>query len=334
MKHFLIVAVLVIASTFAIHAGLASIGLLPKEASAQAVNTDQLFNIYIWATAFVFSLIVVILVYALVVFRRKKGETGDGAYFTSNSTLEIAWTLVPLIAVIYLAYIGGQSLSANRRIDPSAMVIKVISGQWYWQFQYPDYGIATTELYMPVGKQVDLQMTSVDVIHGFFVPEFRLKQDLVPGRTIDLRINPTVIGKYTLECSQLCGSNHSYMTATVAVVSQTDFDAWVASQKAASSQNPALLGEQLAGQYGCTTCHSTDGSAKIGPTWLHLYQSQVTLEDGSKVAADQKYLADSITNPNLQIVKGYPANVMPATFAQALTQDQVNALVAYLESLK
>jgi cytochrome c oxidase subunit 2 len=334
MKHFLIVAVLVIASTFAIHAGLISIGLLPKEASAQAVTTDKLFDIYIWATAFVFSLIVVILFYGLIVFRRRKGETGEGAYFSNNSTLEIAWTVVPLIAVLYLAYVGSQSLSENRRIDPSAMVVKVIAGQWYWQFQYPDYALATTDLYLPVGKQVDLQMTSNDVIHGFFVPEFRLKQDIVPGRTIDLRINPSLIGSYRLECSQLCGSNHAYMTAAVNVVSQKDFDAWVASQKATASRDPVLLGEQLAGQYGCAVCHSADGSKKIGPTWRGLYQSEVTLSDGKEVTADEQYLVDSITQPDLQIVSGYAAGVMPSTFGQTLTTDQVKALVAYLESLK
>jgi len=334
MKHFVIVAILVVASTIAIRAGLNSIGLLPELASVQGTSTDQLFGLYVWATAFVFSLIVVTLVYALIAFRRKQGETGEGVHVTGNSSLEIAWTVVPLLIVVYLAFIGAQSLADTRRIDPSAMVVKVITGQWYWQFQYPDYGIGTTELYLPVGKQVDLQMTSRDVIHGFFVPEFRLKQDIVPGRTVELRITPSVIGNYKVECSQLCGSNHAYMTAAVDVVSQADFDAWVAEQKAAAGENPVLLGEQLASQYGCTVCHSADGSKKIGPTWLHLYQSQVPLSDGTKVTADEQYLINSITNSNQQIVEGYTANVMPATFGQTLDKNQIAALVAYLESLK
>ncbi len=334
MKHFLIIVLLVIASTFAIHAGLVAAHLLPVEASAQAVATDKLFTIYIWATAFVFSLIIVILFYGLVVFRRRKGDTGDGAHITGNTPLEIAWTIVPLAAVIYLAYIGSQTLAENRRIDPSAMVVKVISGQWYWQFQYPDYAIASTEMYLPVGKQVDLQLTSNDVIHGFFVPEFRIKQDLVPGRTIDLRINPTVIGVYTIECSQLCGSNHAYMTSKVHVVSQADFEAWVASQQTASAQNPVLLGQQLATEYGCAVCHSIDGSKKIGPTWKGLYQSQVTLSDGTKVSADETYLTNSITQPDLQIVAGFTSGVMPSTFKQTLSDTQIKALVAFIESLK
>jgi cytochrome c oxidase subunit 2 len=334
MKHFIIVAILVIASTFAIRDGLNSIGLLPQLASAQGASTDQLFDLYVWATAFVFSLIVVTLLYALLVFRRRKGESGDGVHVTGNSTLEITWTVVPLLAVIYLAFVGARSLADTRRIDPSAMVVKVITGQWYWQFQYPDYGISTTELYLPIGKQVDLQMTSTDVLHSFFVPEFRLKQDIVPGRTVELRITPSVIGNYKVTCSQLCGSNHSYMTTAVDVVSQADFAAWVSKQKAAAGENPVLLGEQLSTQYGCAVCHSSDGSKKIGPTWQHLYHSRVTLADGTQVTVDEQYLIDAITDPNLQIPAGYAANVMPATFGQTLDKTQIAALVAYLESLK
>lgn len=334
MKHFLIVVVLIVASTFAIHAGLTSIHLFPIEASAQAAYPDQLFGFYVWATAFVFSLIIVPLVYSLILFRRRKGDTTEGQNFKGNSTLEVIWTIIPLIFVIGLAYVGAQNLADERRVDPSAMVVKVVTGQWYWQFQYPDYGISTTDLYLPLDKQVDLQMTSKDVIHSFFVPEFRVKQDILPGRTVDLRVTPTVIGNYKVECSQLCGSNHSYMVTGVDVVTQQNFDAWVASQKANAAQNPTLLGEQLAGQYGCTVCHSTDGTTKIGPTWLHLYELRVPLSDGTTVMADETYLTNSISNPNLQIVKGFSPNVMPGTFGQTLDKNQIATLVAYIESLK
>jgi cytochrome c oxidase subunit 2 len=334
MKHFIIIALLVIASTFGIHYGLNSIGLLPVQASEQAISVDKLFGIYTWGIAFLFSLIVVTLVYALILFRRRKGETGDGAHFEGNSPLEIAWSVTPLLAVLYLAYLGAQSLANTRRVDPSAMVIKVITGQWYWQFQYPDYGIGTSDLYLPVNKQVDLQMTSVDVIHDFYVPEFRVKQDILPGRTVDLRITPDVIGNYTLECAQLCGANHAYMTAKVAVVSEADFQTWVNQQLAAGAQNPSLHGQQLVQQFGCPVCHSVDGTKKTGPTWLHLYQSQVTLIDGTKVTADEKYLSNSIVDPNLQIVAGFSPDVMPQTFGQVLDQSQISAILAYIESLK
>jgi len=334
MKHFIIIAVLVIASTFAIHAGLGSIGLLPRLASAQGVSIDQLFGIYTWAIAFVFSLIIVPLFYSFVVFRRKKGETGDGVYMEGNSKLEIAWTVLPLIAVLYLAYLGAQSLSETRRVDPTAMVVKVIAEQWNWQFQYPDYLFASKTLYLPVNQQVDLQMTSLDVTHSFYVPEFRLKQDVLPGRTVDLRITPTRIGHFTVSCAQLCGAHHTDMVANVVVVSQADFLAWTKQEIASAPKDPVLIGQQLASLYGCAVCHSVDGSKKVGPTWLHLYNSSVSLSDGTKVTADVKYLTNSIENPNLQIVSGFSPNVMPDTFAQALTQPQIQNLIAYIESLK
>jgi cytochrome c oxidase subunit 2 len=177
-------------------------------------------------------------------------------------------------------------------------------------------------------------MTSNDVTHSFFVPEFRLKQDILPGRTVDLRVTPTVIGHYKVSCAQLCGRNHAYMIANLQVVSQTDFKSWVAKQLETASQNPVLHGQQLAQQFGCPVCHSTDGSKKQGPTWQHLYQSSVSLADGTKVTADEKYLSTSIVDPNLQIVAGFDPNVMPGTFGQTLDAGQIQAILAYIESLK
>jgi cytochrome c oxidase subunit 2 len=334
MKHFIINAVLIIASTLAIHTGLNAIGLLPRLASAQGVSTDKLFAFYTWSLSFLFCLIIVPMFYSLIVFRRRKGETGEGTYIEGNNKLEVAWTVLPLIAVLFLAYAGAQSLSDTRRVDPSAMVVKVISQQWNWQFQYPDYLFASKTLYLPVGQQVDLQMTSLDVIHSFFVPEFRLKQDIPPGRTIDLRVTPTLIGHYKVSCAQLCGKNHTEMTADLYVVSNADFQAWAKLQVANAPKDPVLIGGQLASLYGCSVCHSTDGSKKTGPTWLHLYNSTVTLSDGKKVTADEKYLSNSITDPNLQIVAGFSPNVMPATFSQVLTQTQIQNLIAYIKSVK
>jgi cytochrome c oxidase subunit 2 len=334
MKHFAILTVLVLASTFAIHDGINSIGLLPVQASSQAASIDQLFGIYVWGIAFLFSLIVVVMLYSLFVFRRKKGETGDGAHIEGSPTLEVIWTAIPLMAVLYLAFIGAKSLGEIRLVDPSALQVKVIAGQWYWNFQYPDYGVASGDLYLPVGTQVNLQMTSNDVIHSFYVPEFRVKQDIIPGRTVGLRITPTVIGNYTVSCAQLCGANHAYMVANVKVVSKSDFNTWITQQAASAAKDPVLHGQQLSQQFGCQVCHSLDGSKNVGPTWQHLYQSTVTLSDGTKVTADANYLSESITDPNAKVVAGYQPNVMPASFAQSLDSSQLQAIIAFIESLK
>lgn len=333
MKRFMVIAVLVVASTVAIHSGIEAIGILPVQASAQAISIDQLFGFYAWGIAFLFSLIMVLMFYSLVVFRRRKGETGEGTHMEGNNTLEVIWTAIPLIAVLYLAYAGARSLAETRRIDPSAMVVKVIAQQWTFQFQYPQYLFASKDLYLPVNQQVDLQMTSLDVLHSFFVPEFRLKQDIIPGRTVDLRVTPNKIGHYHVECSQLCGKLHAQMVANVYVVSQADFTAWANKMVASAPKDPVLIGQQLAGLFGCQTCHSTDGSKKTGPTWYKLFGSTVTLAGGTKVKADETYLHTSIVDPNKQIVQGFDPNVMPATFAKALTEDQITDLIAYIKTL-
>ncbi len=333
MRRYVIIFVLVIVSTLLIHTGLMDVGLFPREASAQAIPVDQLFHVHLWVISFLFSLIMVTMIYSLIAFRRRPGETGDGAYLTGNSALEITWTAVPLMAVLVLAYAGAKTLGATRVIDPTAQVVKVTAGQWYWHYAYPAYGVTSTELYLPVNLQTDLQLTSVDVIHSFWVPEFRVKQDIIPGRTIDLRVTPTLIGQYKVRCSELCGLRHAYMEGLVNVVSQTDFQNWIAQQQSLAPPSPELRGQQLAQDFGCVNCHSADGSPKTGPTWLHLYESNVKLEGGQTVVADDNYLKTSIINPNYQIVLGFPSNVMP-DFSSVLDQTMVEALVAYIKTLK
>ena len=333
MRHFIVVAILVILFTVLVYTGLNSLGLLPVQASAQAVSIDNLFQIHIGLISFLFALIVGIMVYSLIVFRRKKGETGDGAHIVGNTTLEIAWTILPLFIVIFLAYMGAYSLGEIRRIDMSALQVKVTAGQWYWQFQYPEYGVSSTELYLPVNRQVVLRMSSNDVIHSFWVPEFRVKQDIVPGQVTELRITPTLAGNYKVLCAELCGASHAYMEGLVMVVDLANFENWIADQQATVDVDPVLHGQQLVQQFGCTTCHSLDGSIKIGPSWKNLYESTVPLAGGSTILADHAYLISSILEPNLYIHQGYPPNVMP-TFNEILDQTQVESIVAFIESLK
>jgi cytochrome c oxidase subunit 2 len=176
-------------------------------------------------------------------------------------------------------------------------------------------------------------MSSNDVIHSFWVPEFRVKQDIVPGQVTELRITPTLLGNYKVLCAELCGASHAYMEGLVKVVDLANFEFWIADQQATVDIDPVLQGQQLVQQYGCTTCHSLDGSIKIGPSWKDLYESTVTLDDGSTIIADQAYLISSILEPNLYVHKGFPANVMPS-FTEILDQTQIESIVAFIESLK
>lgn len=337
MRHFVIVGVLIIAVAVLVYLGLMFVHLMPVEASAQSLSIDWLWNLELIPISFLFAVIVVPLFYSLFVFHRKKGETGDGEYFENNKGLEVTWTVIPLFLVLTFAYLGAYSLSEIRRLDPQAMEIKVTAQQFAFSFEYPDYGFTSQELYLPVNKQALLDMTSRDVIHSFWVPEFRVKQDIVPGRTTQYRITPILLTNGTpfkVRCAELCGASHSYMRANVYVVSQSDFDAWVADmqkQAAAAAQTPEGRGKALVAQSGCGGCHSIDGSSGTGPTWFNLYGQQVRLSDGSTVVANDAYIKESILHPQAKIVAGFESVMMP-TFQ--FSDAQIADIIAYIKTLK
>lgn len=335
MKHLVAAGILVLVITALLIVGLNNVQLLPKQASAQALPIDGLFHKEFMVIAFLFSLIVVFMVYSMFVFRRKRGDMTDGPHIEGNTRLEVLWTVAPLITVLYFAYLGGQSLADTVRPDPQALEIKVVGQQWSWRFEYPDYGIVSTDLMMPVKKQALLRLTSNDVIHSFWVPEFRVKQDALPGGSEfirDLRVTPTEIGEYKVRCAELCGQRHAYMLAPVKVLSQQDFDAWVAEQTAPAG-TPEERGAQYAQQYGCAACHSIDGSKLVGPSWKGVFGHEVTLSDGSTLTADEAYLRESILNPSAKIVQGFQ-DVMPKNFADQLTDAQISDLIAYIKTIK
>ncbi|MEP0805001.1 MAG: cytochrome c oxidase subunit II [Chloroflexota bacterium] len=335
MRHFVIVGILVIALAVLTYVGLNSAGLMPVPASAQAAPIDWLWDLQVKAMSFLFALIVVPMLYSLLVFRRKKGDTSDAAHVEGNTTLEVVWTVIPLVMVLGMAYIGAQNLGETRRVDPDAMVVNVTGFQWGWSFEYPDYGITSKELYLPVNKQVLLKMTSRDVIHSFWVPEFRVKQDLVPGRVTELRITPTMLGDtYKVRCSEICGTSHAYMENPVIVVEKVAFDAWVSEQQALAAQagqTPEGRGLALVTANGCRACHSIDGSAGVGPTWFQLAGSEVPLSGGGTVVADDAYLLESILQPQAKIVAGFEAQQMPV---YNFTEEQVADIIAYIKTLK
>jgi len=341
MRHFVIVGILVVLAAVGAYAGLDASGLMPVAASAQAGSAttagsiDWMWNLQVIAMSFLFALIVVPLVYALIVFRRKKGDTSDAEHITGNTPLEITWTVIPLFLVLTFAYLGAYSLREVRRADPQAMIVKVHAQQFAWSFEYPDYGgVLSDKLYLPAGKQVLLQMDAKDVIHSFWVPEFRVKQDVVPGRVTELRITPTLPGEYKVRCAELCGTSHYSMENGVVVTSEAEFVAWAQEQQnaLAAAQTPAGKGELLAKANGCLGCHSITATAlPTAPTWFGLFQSTVTLEDGSTVTADEAFLKESIHDPLAKIVQGF-APIMPAY--SNLTDEDIAAIIAYIETLK
>jgi cytochrome c oxidase subunit 2 len=307
---------------------------MPEAASAQAGPIDWMWDLQLIAMSFLFALIMVPMFYSVIVFRRRKGDNSDAEHIEGNTTLEITWTVIPLFVVLAFAYLGAVNLADTLRADPDAMVVRVTGIQWSWRFEYPEYGVISDELHVPVGKQVLLQMTSTDVVHSFWVPEFRVKQDLVPGRITELRITPTVEGDYVVSCAELCGTSHAYMNKPVIVSSQEEFDAWMVEQvalAAEAAQTPEGRGQALVVANGCAACHSVNGAAGIGPTWLGLAGREERLSDGRLVIADDEYLARSIREPQAEIVAGFENQLMPT---YDFTDEQIADIIAYIKTLK
>jgi cytochrome c oxidase subunit 2 len=336
MKHFVIAGILVLIVAALLILGLEQVQLLPTQASAQAVPIDNLFRLQFIVIAFLFALIIVFMVYSIVVFRRKKGDTEDAKHIEGNTNLEIIWTITPLATVLFFAYLGGQSLAETLRADPLPLQINAVGRQWSWSFEYPDYGIVSESLVLPVNKQAILHLSSTDVIHSFWVPEFRVKQDALPGGADfvrDLRITPTELGDYKVRCAELCGLNHSSMLAPVEVVSEEQFSAWL-NDALDLPDDPVLRGQMWVTQNGCLSCHSIDGSRLVGPSWLNVCGSQEVLSDGTTVTVDSAYLYESIVNPSSKIVESYPDGLMPKTYGDDLSDDQIDDIIAYICSVK
>ena len=337
MRHFVIAGILVIVISVLTFAGVYAADLMPMAASTQAGYIDWMWNVELIAMSFLFALIVVPMFYSFVVFRRKKGDTTDAEHIEGNTTLEIVWSIVPLFLVVIFAYLGAVNLADTLREDPNAMVIKVTGIQWSWKFEYPavdGISVASDELHIPIGKQVLLQMTSSDVIHSFWVPEFRVKQDLVPGRITELHITPTREGNYMVRCAELCGTSHYDMEKPVVISSQEDYDAWLAGEVEIAKElqsTPEGSGQLLVTNNGCAACHSINGAAGIGPTWFGLFGSEEEMSDGSIITVDDAYLFESIHEPQAKIVAGFETQLMPT---YGFTDEEIANIVAYIKTLR
>ena len=335
MRHFIVAAIIVILLMVGTYFLLDNIQLLPEQASLQARSIDELFRFDFIAIAVLFSLIIGLMIYSIIFFRRKKGDETDGPHIEGNTPLEVVWTLVPLGFVLFLAYYGSSILGKVEAPDPRPLRVEVIGSQWSWRFEYPDYDIISTELVLPVNKQALLNMTSTDVIHSFWIPEFRVKQDLLPGEGFEkeLRITPIELGEYKVRCAELCGREHYAMLAPVAVLTEANFEAWVAEESGTVSDDPVVRGELVAKQFGCTACHSSDGSALAGPSWLGVYGSTEMLADGTSIMVDEAYLVESIREPGSKIVEGF-LNIMPENIGADLTDEKIDDLLAFIASLQ
>lgn len=342
MRHAINVTVIILVSIFALLFIADNVQWMPVQASAEAKLIDWLFNLHIDIIVVLYVLVNGILLYSVFVFRRKKDDPSEGVYFHGNTRLEILWTVIPLIVVVYFAVLGAGVLRQTLEAADDELEVVVTARQWAWAFEYPEWGIASTELNLPMDRRVHLVLRSEDVTHSFWVPEFRVKQDTVPGQEHHLRLTPTRVGTYKVRCAELCGTSHAYMEAPVNVMTAEDFEIWRQKRlgiyvppegEEAPAEDPVALGQRLATSAGCIACHSLDGSALVGPTWKGIFGKTETMADGSTVVVDEAYLHESIVNPSAKLVAGFQ-DLMPKNYGDILTEAEINALIEYIKTIR
>jgi cytochrome c oxidase subunit II len=308
--------------------------LLPPAASTGADSHDALFYFVLAVTAFFFVLVVGLVAWFTVRYRqRRAGQRTSG--ISHNRRLEVAWAVIPSILLVVIFGWGFKGFLDMSVPPAGALEVRVTAQKWSWAFEYPRAGIRTSkELVVPVGRPVKLTMSSLDVIHGFYVPAFRLKRDVLPNRYTVTWFEAKQPGEYDLMCTQYCGTGHSAMLGRIVVKPEAEYQAWVDSGGGMSGKGLSSVefGKLLFDKEGCVACHSLDGTAKSGPSLLGRYGSRELLEGGAEVLVDDNYLRESLMDPAAKVVKGYQP-VMP-TFRGRLNDRQIDALIDFIKSLK
>jgi cytochrome c oxidase subunit II len=307
---------------------------MPNDASEFAGEIDGLFNFLVWVSALSMVGIVGAMVYFSVRYRATSREANEAAasQVDHSNTLEVTWSIIPLFIVIGVFVVGFKQYADLRTTPRQAYEVRATGQRWKWGFEYPE-GLSHPELHVPLGRNVRVMVQSVDVLHSLFIPEFRTKMDAVPGRYTELWFKATRVGEYPIYCTEYCGTAHSDMLSRVVVHTPEDFQAWVAQEiKRVESMPLPELGLLTYNQSGCATCHSIDGSQKVGPTLKGLFGRQEKVTSLGSINVDENYIRESILEPQAKIVEGFPPS-MP-TFKGQLSDRRISGLIAYIKTLK
>jgi len=302
--------------------------LFPESASTMAGRVDALYFTLIAISVFFSLLIAGLIVYYAIRYRRVS-PAGVGARIHGGMALEIAWTVVPLMITMVLFVWGASVFFAMSRAPEETLNIYVVAKQWMWKFQHLDGQREINELHIPVGRDVKLITTSEDVIHDFFVPAFRIKADVLPGRYVTIWFRATKPGRYHLFCAEYCGTRHSGMTGEVVVMDPSEYQTWLSGGVPEGSL--ASSGQKLFADLACNTCHRPDAQGR-GPVLQGLFGKTVMLQSGETVVADEAYIRESILNPSAKITAGFQP-IMP-TFQGLVTEEQLLQLIEYVKSLQ
>jgi cytochrome c oxidase subunit II len=303
--------------------------LLP-EASPSAVNVDAAFYRILVIEVVLLLIVTSAMVFFVLKYSRKKHAVPENV--EGSTLLEIIWTIIPTLLVLVMFYIGWTGFHSIRTIPKETMTVKVIARQWYWHFSY-DNGKQSDVLRVPAGKPVKLLLTSQDVIHSFYVPAFRIKEDCVPNMETYLSFTADLPGTYDIFCTEYCGLGHSDMVSKVIAMEDKDFAAWYAVVSVEEKKLARKPGEKILQEKGCLGCHAIEGAAKDGPSFKGLYDAPVTVLTKGKeriIKADEAYLRRSIADPAADVVKGYP-DIMPVT---PFKPDELDAIIEYIKKLK
>ena len=300
--------------------------LWPARASTTAGSVDALFIFLVALSALMTAAIFTMILVFAIRYRRRRGVVAE--QIEGSTALEITWSVIPF-CIFMVIFVWGAMIYFKERTPPrGATEVYVVAKQWMWKLQHEEGLREINELHVPVGRDVKLIMTSQDVIHSFFVPAFRIKQDVLPGRYTTAWFHPTKAGTYHLFCAEYCGSQHSGMIGQVVVLEPAQYQAWLSGGGATGTL--ASNGQNMFLQLGCSTCHRSDTQGR-GPNLAGLFGKPVQLEDGRVVTADENYIRESILAPGAKVVSGFKP-IMPV-FQGLVSEEQLNALVAYVKSL-
>jgi cytochrome c oxidase subunit 2 len=302
--------------------------LFPEAASTMAPRVDALYFFLIGLAVF-FSLLIAGLITYYALKYRRRSPRAIGAQSHGNLVLELAWTAIPLLITMVIFVWGADLYFAMSRPPDDALDIYVVGKQWMWKFQHLDGQREINELHVPAGRAVRLIATSEDVIHDWFVPAFRVKADVIPGRYVNIWFQATKPGRYHLFCAEYCGTKHSGMTGEVVVMKPRDYELWLGGGETGGTL--ASAGERLFVDLACNTCHRPDSQGR-GPVLDGLIGTTVKLQSGESIVADEAYVRESILLPSAKITSGYQP-IMP-TFQGLVTEEQVLQIIEYVKSLK
>lgn len=307
---------------------------LPEAIGNVAEKVDSLFVLISWVSLVMFVLVEMLLFIFLIRYRRRRSDD-QGQSIHGNTKMEMIWTIIPAIILVIIGVLGTQITYDIQRPPKDVYTVEVIGKKWAWDFKYPEGFQTTNELRVPEGKNILFKITSNDVIHSFWIPALRMKQDAVPGRQTQFWTGPLKKGTYSLPCAEYCGTMHSLMVGTMTVVSQDEYSQFVKSggkmaSTSSTSTSPAEKGKALAQSAGCLNCHAVDSSKMFGPGWGGMYGKEIKLADGSTVLYDDDYIVESIIKPEAKIPEGYTAPMPP----QNLTEDESRLIAEYIKTLK